>query len=327
MARFPGASEKQVIVKKLIRQKVPFLTRISLQRDQGDRNDSLRNVDDVNSARFSRRNVLAVGATVALSGFASIFSEPVKAISAIEASEGKRPGVAGIKALVFDVYGTSTDYWGTIVREGQVINRRKGLNIDWAAIADDWHGLFPPSFQAVLNGQRPWQSFASLRLEALENALQKEGISEFSRDELIDINSVWQRLEPWPDVVPGLQRLHDRHVLATLSNADMADMVKLARHSNLRWDLILTAELARSVKPDPRVYQLAPGYLGLEPEEIMMVACHKTDLQGAKRQGFRTAFISRPLEGGPNGGADTKADAQFDLNARSFIELANLLTV
>ena len=38
----------------------------------------------------------------------------------------------GIKALTFDVQGTATDFWGTIVREGQAINRRKRLDIDWA---------------------------------------------------------------------------------------------------------------------------------------------------------------------------------------------------
>lgn len=56
-----------------------------------------------------------------------------------------------------------------------------------------------------------------------------------------------------------------------------------------------------------------------------MVACHKQDLQGAKAQGMRTAFVSRPLEAGPNGVVDSKPDAQFDLNATSFDELASLL--
>jgi 2-haloacid dehalogenase len=41
--------------------------------------------------------------------------------------------------------------------------------------------------------------------------------------------------------------------LAALGNADMADMVTLVKHDNLPFDLILTAELARSVKPDPKV--------------------------------------------------------------------------
>jgi 2-haloacid dehalogenase len=271
---------------------------------------------DPEHVRLSRRDLLAVGTAVAFAGFAPGFTRPA------EAQEFK---ISGIKALVFDVYGTCTDYWGTIVSEGQAINLRKRLSIDWSEIATDWHGLFPPSFEAVLKGQRPWQSFASLRLEALRNVLHERGISGFSEDELGDINAVWQRAEPWPDSLPGLARLKRRYILASLSNADMADMVKLAKLRGMPWDVILASELAKAVKPDARVYQLAAQYLGLKPEEIMMVACHKADLLGAKAQGFRTAFVRRPLETGPRAKVDISADAQFDLNAATFVELAELL--
>ena len=68
------------------------------------------------------------------------------------------PTLPGIKALTFDVQGTATDFWGTIVREGQAINRRKGLDIDWGKFADDWRALYRPGLDAVLNGERSWRS-------------------------------------------------------------------------------------------------------------------------------------------------------------------------
>jgi 2-haloacid dehalogenase len=230
-----------------------------------------------------------------------------------------------IKALVFDVIGTCTDYWSAIIREGEKINRTKGLNLDWRSIAKDWHGLFPSTFAAVKNGQRPWESFGALRLDALEEVMRERGLTSLSREELADFNLLWQRLDPWADVIPGLQRLKKKFTLATLSNIDMADMVKLSKHGGLPWDLVLTSELAHAIKPDRRVYQLAPEYLGLKPAEIMMVACHKQDLQGAQVQGLRTAFVARPLEAGPGGQVDSKPDAQFGINCVSFVELANLL--
>jgi 2-haloacid dehalogenase len=58
-----------------------------------------------------------------------------------------------------------------------------------------------------------------------------------------------------------------------------------------------------------------------------MVACHKYDLRGAKIQGFRTAFVARPLEFGPNGKVDIKFEPEFDLNVASFVELADKLGV
>jgi 2-haloacid dehalogenase len=235
------------------------------------------------------------------------------------------PNLLGIKALTFDVQGTATDFWGTIVREGQAINRRKRLDIDWGKFADDWRGLYRPGLDAVLNRERPWRSVDSLYREALDQLLRERRVASFSESELADLNHVWQRLEPWPDTIPGLLRLKRHYIVATLSNADIAAVVRMAKHSNLPWDVILTAELAQTFKPDPKVYQIAAQYLGFKPQEILMVACHKYDLRGAKAQGFRTAFVARPLEFGPNGKTDAKFEAEFDLNVNSFIELADRL--
>jgi 2-haloacid dehalogenase len=233
--------------------------------------------------------------------------------------------LSGIKALTFDVYGSCTDYWGTIVRKGNDINRRKGLNLGWDKFVEDWRGLYMPTFEAIIDGKRPWQSVASIHEAALRDLVRKQGIDHLSDSDLTEINDVWEHLDPWPDTIPGLARLKQRYVLSALSNADMSGMVNLAKHSGLTWDVILAAELAQTFKPAPKVYQLASRYLGLKPEEILMVACHKFDLRGAKAQGFRTAFVARPLELGVHGTPDTEYEPEFDLNVASFLELADQL--
>ncbi|MGO9357704.1 MAG: haloacid dehalogenase type II [Xanthobacteraceae bacterium] len=265
------------------------------------------------TTRLSRRHLLVAGTAASA------------ALTTGGAAESATADLSGIKALTFDVQGSSTDFWGTIVREGEAINRRNGLDIDWGKFADDWRGLYRPGLDAVLAGQRPWQSVDSIYREALDRLLRERGITGFSEAELVDLNRVWQRLQPWPDTIPGLTRLKRRYILATLSNADVAALVRMAKHSNLTWDTILAAEMAQTFKPDPKVYQVAVRYLGLQPQEIMMVACHKYDLRGARAQGFRTAFVARPLEFGPAGKVDTQFDAEFDLNVASFVELAERL--
>ena len=262
----------------------------------------------------------------------SIFASPsadnrpaMSAALTLGPAKSVEAGLSGVKALTFDVQGTSTDFWGTIVREGQAINRRKGLDLNWGKFADDWRGLYQPSLDAVLDGRQPWQSVDSIYRGALDKLLRQQEITSFGETELTDLNQIWQRLEPWPDTLPGLLRLKRRYTLATLSNADMAALVRMAKHRNFPWDVILAAELAQTFKPDPKVYQIAARYLGLKPEEILMVACHKYDLRGAKTQGFRTAFVARPLEFGPNGNVDTQFEAEFDLNVASFVELADRL--
>jgi hypothetical protein len=56
-----------------------------------------------------------------------------------------------------------------------------------------------------------------------------------------------------------------------------------------------------------------------------MVAAHNFDLDAAKAQGFRTAFIGRPNEMGPAGSPGNHPDPFFDFNATSLIDLAEQL--
>jgi 2-haloacid dehalogenase len=102
-------------------------------------------------------------------------------------------------------------------------------------------------------------------------------------------------------------------------------MVHLARFAGLPWDCILTAEQARCYKPRPEVYRTAARLLGLRPEQVMMVAAHNYDLAAARRCGFRTAFVPRPAEHGPGQTSDLGPDADWDVVAADFLDLADRL--
>ncbi len=125
--------------------------------------------------------------------------------------------------------------------------------------------------------------------------------------------------------IKGLERLRRTFVVAALSNGNMALLTNMAKHARLPWDCILSAELARHYKPDPEVYQTAAELLGLAPDQIAMVAAHIHDLRGAQAVGFKTIFVPRPLEFGPEGDPDLIADPSFDLEAADFHELATKL--
>jgi 2-haloacid dehalogenase len=105
----------------------------------------------------------------------------------------------------------------------------------------------------------------------------------------------------------------------------METVVGVVKYAALPFDAVLTAELAKSYKPAPAVYQLAVDYLGFKPDEILMVACHKYDLKGARAAGLRTAFVQRPLEFGPAVKADTAPEPWFDLYVDTFTALAQAL--
>ena len=233
----------------------------------------------------------------------------------------------GVKALAFDVFGTVVDYRTTIGAEGERLGRARGIKIDWAAFADAWRGRYRPAMDRVMRGELPWTNLDALHRAALEELLVEFGVRELSEGEKGHLNGVWHRLRPWGDSVPGLLRLKTRFVLATLSNGNVRLLVDMAKNAELPWDLVFSAELARAYKPDPRAYRMLQELLKLGQNEIMMVAAHQSDLRAALKLGFRTAFVMRPLEYGPQAVPDLTADPSFDLVATDFVDLARQLGV
>ncbi len=228
--------------------------------------------------------------------------------------------IPDLEALVFDVFGTVVDWRSTIVREGEDLGQRKNLDVDWAAFADAWRSRYAPSMDRIRRGEIPWTKLDDLHRASLEELTREFGIGGLSEEEKDHLNRVWHRLEPWPDAVAGLVLLKRRHVVAPLSNGNVALLVNLAKRAGLPWDLILSAELIRLYKPDPETYLLAPYLLDLLPEQVMMVAAHTDDLRAARENGLKTAYVPRPLEFGPGSVAEPP-DPSFDLVASDFIEL------
>lgn len=227
-----------------------------------------------------------------------------------------------IRALTFDVFGTVVDWRTSILREGDLLNHAKGLTVDWGSFADDWRAGYQPAMQRVRSGELPWTNIDELHRMILDDLLPRYGLTDLTEDELAHLNHVWHRLLPWPDAVPGLNRLRSRYVVATLSNGNVALLVNMAKQVGLPWDCVLSAELFRRYKPDPAVYTGAAELLGCTPDQVMMVAAHPSDLHAAQRAGLRTAFVPRPLEHGPAHPPETVDTGAFDLVASDFLDLA-----
>jgi 2-haloacid dehalogenase len=178
----------------------------------------------------------------------------------------------------------------------------------------------------VIAETRPWIRVDHIYRQALDILLDREAVgARFTSGERDTFCEVWSRLDPWPDSVEGLKRLRRRFTTTTLSNAGMAAVISVCKHADLQFDAVLTAELCKIYKPSPAVYQLAVDYLGFEPGQILMVACHKYDLAAARAFGMRTAFVARPLEFGPQSHPDVSAEPWFDLHVESLVALAAAL--
>jgi 2-haloacid dehalogenase len=157
---------------------------------------------------------------------------------------------------------------------------------------------------------------------ALDQLMNEFGIKALAEKDIDYLNRAWHRLDPWPDSVPGLTRLKTKYVLTPLSNGNVALMVNMAKRAGLPWDAILGAEPAQHYKPHPEAYLRTAGFLGIRPDELMLVAAHNGDLKAARGCGLKTAFVPRPAEHGPGQTKDLKPEADWDVVASDFVDLA-----
>jgi len=270
---------------------------------------------------LERREFLSVGGA-SIAGAAIGEGQGLGLLDRTLAEERVQEALAGVEAMTFDVFGTVVDWRTSIIREGQVLSLEKEFDLDWESFADAWRSGYGPAMNRVRTGELPWLKIDQLHRIILDDLLVEYDFPAMSDGEIDHLNRVWHRLIPWPDTVRGLGRLKAKFVLATLSNGNVSLLTNMAKNAGLPWDVILSAELSGHYKTDPEVYIKAAELLGLPHERVMMVAAHKGDLRAAGALGFKTAYVPRPLEYGPDREIDTTPDPAFDVNATDFLDLA-----
>ncbi len=232
----------------------------------------------------------------------------------------------GVKALVFDVFGTLVDWRTGVARESRALLGPLGYQIDWIAFADAWRAEYQPSMEEVRSGRIPFSRLDVIHRRMLDRIRPRFGLENVDETVLRELNLAWHKLDAWPDVTASLKRLRTRYLLAPCSNGNISLMIDLARRNEFPWDAILGAEVAGDYKPKLRVYQVAAEALGIEHRECMMVAAHSGDLEAAAKAGLRAAHVSQPDEFGIGTG-ELEPKVPVDVFARTFAELADKLLV
>jgi 2-haloacid dehalogenase len=223
--------------------------------------------------------------------------------------------------LAFDIFGTVVDWHGSIVRELQALYPQ----VDADAFALAWRAGYQPAMQRVRSGELGWTLIDALHRLVLDALLPRFGLAHLDEDQRRHLNRVWHRLNPWPDTLAGLVRLKQRHTLCTLSNGNLGLLTNMAKRAGLPWDCILSAEVFRAYKPDPRTYRGVAQVFDVPPDQVMLVAAHQDDLAAARACGLATAYIERALEFGVARPKDVSPDAANTWHARDLLHLADLL--
>jgi 2-haloacid dehalogenase len=225
------------------------------------------------------------------------------------------------RVLAFDIFGTVVDWHGSIAQEVEALYPA----VDGDAFANAWRAGYQPAMQRVRSGELGWTRIDNLHRIILDGLLPGFGLDHLDEAERRHLNQVWHRLQAWPDSVEGLTRLKTKFTICTLSNGNIGLLTDMAKRAGLPWDCILSAEVFRAYKPDPRTYLGVAETFDAAPGDVMLVAAHQDDLAAARACGLATAYIERPLEFGARQPKDVSPDPANTLHARNLTHLADQL--
>ena len=193
----------------------------------------------------------------------------------------------GIKACVFDAYGTLFDV-NSASRAAQ-----DALGSRWQPLADLWRTKqLQYTWLRGLGGHHAdfWQVTSDALSFALES-LRIDGADLHRR-----LMSLYLSLDVFPEVTPTLERLKAGGLrLAILSNGTPAMLASAVEHAGIGplLDAVLSVEDVGVFKPHPSVYRLASDRLTIMPEAICFVSSNGWDAYAAKAFGFRVIWCNR----------------------------------
>jgi hypothetical protein len=128
---------------------------------------------------------------------ASGMAMPFPALPAVLAQQATggfvKPELANVKACVFDTFGTVVDWRGSVIAEATSWGKAKGLNINWAELADSWRLGYVPAMEKVRKGEIPWTKLDDLNRMTLEDVLRQYKIEGLSEEEKANWAHVWAR--------------------------------------------------------------------------------------------------------------------------------------
>jgi 2-haloacid dehalogenase len=191
------------------------------------------------------------------------------------------------KALTFDCYGTLIDWENGILGALKPILLAHNTNLNDEQILE----LFA-EFEAELEKG----DYIKYR-EVLKRVVEKFGEQFGFEPTVKELNSIADSIQHWlpfPDTVEALKTLKQKFHLVIISNVDDDLFAFSAKHLEVEFDQIITAEQAKSYKPSLNNFRLAIERIDLPLEQILHVAASVYhDIVTAKALELSTVWVNR----------------------------------
>lgn len=140
------------------------------------------------------------------------------------------------------------------------------------------------------------ERFAVIAQHAARVVLSGVPLTRSLDDAVQELLTGFMDLDVHPDVPAAVRRLRSAGVrLITFSNGSAAVARALLERAGLgaEFESLLSVEQAGAWKPEPTSYAYAAAVCEVAPHEMMLVAVHPWDVDGAARAGLRTAWVNR----------------------------------
>jgi len=219
----------------------------------------------------------------------------------------------GVRACVFDAYGTLFDFASAAGRSPDVPEDRR------AALTTLWRDK-QLQYTWLRSLQDRYADFRQVTADALDFALESLGLDAPGlRETLL---ALYLGLEPFPEVPEILRELRRRGFrTAILSNGTPAMLEALVTRAGLgdAFDAVLSVDALGVFKTDPRVYRLALDTLGLPEPAIAFQSSNAWDAYAASDFGMRVVWCNR------YGQRRERLPGAPDFEIRTLAELPGLL--
>jgi 2-haloacid dehalogenase len=203
------------------------------------------------------------------------------------------PPLQGIKACIFDAYGTLFDVHTPVLRALAALDDDKAQSLSATWRDKQLQYAWLRSLMGV------HADFWQVTSDALDHAMQLFGLED--RELHKRLMELYLSLDLFQDVEPSAIELQRRGLrLAILSNGSPAMLDGVVRASGLagRFEQVISVEEVGIFKPSRRVYRHAQQVLKLaSPRDVCFISANSWDAKAAASFGFQVAWINR--SGGP----------------------------
>ncbi|HEX2594254.1 MAG TPA: haloacid dehalogenase type II [Rhizomicrobium sp.] len=220
--------------------------------------------------------------------------------------------LTGIRACVFDAYGTVFDFASAAARCPDVPAAQR------AALTTLWRDK-QLQYTWLRTLQDRYVDFAAVTRDALDFALETLGLpAELSTP----LMALYYKLDAFAEVPDMLHRLRAMGFsTAILSNGAPAMLDASITHAGLNglFDAVLSVDSVKAFKTSPKVYQIAVDTLRVPAEAIAFQSSNGWDAYAASAFGMRVVWCNRYAQ------RPERLPGKPDIEIKTLAELPELL--